>query len=96
MFAKRSEHTVSYNAPIESALISVQNTNSTHLTDVRNMSTSIFPSPTLTGHSVKLSSSQKSYNKNPLLYNSHNNAREKDSVIVLHRGFATSTPKSLK
>ena len=64
-----------------------------HSVKLTELST-ILPSETLTGHSVKLNTCHNLSNKNPLLYNSP--AREKDSVIVLHHVFATSTPKNMK
>ena len=73
----------------ESTLIELHNTTLNELTEVAN----ILPTISLTGQSLKLNMSQNLSNKNPLLYNSP--ARKRDSIIVLHHGFATSTPKNV-
>ena len=63
------------------------------LTEVTTMNSSILPSLSLTGHSVKSTTSDNL--KNPLLNRSYGNVHPKDSVIVLPFSFATSTPKRL-
>ena len=89
------ERIVTFNNPSESISIPYYNDTSTvnDLTEVTGMSNGISPSLSLTGHSVKLTTSDML--KNPLVNHSHGNVHPKDTVIVLPFRFATSTPKRL-